>query len=109
MCVTARRGPRAYAKVDLPQAFSVREEDEFFPVQHLLARLNSELVVRHVGTGRHVNGGPTVLWGLVYLNGQLPTKKEVEAALKQAGYDFGHNTLIQASSIGSGELEETKK
>jgi len=97
------------AKVDLPQAFSVRDENEFFPIQHLLARLNSELVVRHIGAGRHVSGGPTGRWGLVYMNDQLPTKKEVETALKQARYDFGHNTLIQASSIGSGELEETKK
>jgi hypothetical protein len=74
-----------------------------------LVRLNSKLAVRHIGTGRHVSGGPTVLWGLVYLNGQLPTKKEVETALKQAGYDFGHNTLVQASSLWSGEAVEAKK
>ena len=86
-------------KVDLPQAFSVREEDEFYPFQHLLARLNSELVVRHVGAGRHVNGGPTVLWGLVYLNGEKPTEREVETALKLAGYDFEHNAEAQPSRI----------
>ena len=88
-----------HAKVDLPQAFSVRDENEFFPFQHLLAKLNSKLMVRHVGTGKHVNGGPTVLWGLVYLNGEQPTEEEVEAALKRAGYDFEHNSEIQASRI----------
>ena len=87
------------AKVDLPQAFSVRDENEFYPFQHLLARLNSELVVRHVGAGRHVNGGPTVLWGLVYLNGEQPTEEEAEMALKEAGYDFEHNSVIQPSRV----------
>lgn len=87
------------SKVDLPQAFSVREENEFYPIQHLLARLNSELVVQHIGTGRHVNGGPTVLWGLVYLNGRKPTEEEIGVALKQAGYDFNHNAEIQPSRI----------
>lgn len=87
------------AKVDLPQAFSVREENEFYPFQHLLARLNSELVVRHVGTGRHVSGGSTVFWGLVYMNGEQPTEKQVETALKQAGYDFEHNSVIQPSRV----------
>ena len=79
------------AKVDLPQAFSVRDENEFYPIQHLMARLNAKLMVRNVGTGRHVNGGPTVWWGLVHLDGQMPTEKEVETALKQAGYDLGHS------------------
>ena len=85
------------ATVDLPKAFSVREENEFFPVQHLLARLNPKFMVRHVGTGKHVDGGPTVFWGLVYLEGQPPTEKEVEAALVQAGYDLSHNAVIGAS------------
>ena len=71
--------------------------------------MNSKLTVSHVGTGRHVNGGPTVFWGLVYLSGKVPTQKEVEAALKQAGYDFGHNVLIQVSSIWGGESENTKR
>ena len=97
------------ATIDLPTAFSVRDEHEFYPIQHLMARMNSKLMVNHVGTGRHVNGGPTVFWGLVYLDGQLPTRKEMESALKQAGYDFGHNTLIQASSLWSSESEGAKK
>ena len=86
------------ATVDLPQAFSVREENEFFPIQHLLARMNPELMVRRVGTGRHVSGGLTVFWGIVYLNGQLPTKEQVESALKEAGYDSEHSTLVQTTS-----------
>jgi hypothetical protein len=93
------------AKIDLPVAFSVRDEHEFYPIQHLAARMNSELMVSHVGTGRHVNGGPTVFWGLIYPDGQLPTQKEVETALKQAGYDFGHNVLIQVSGLWNGEPE----
>jgi hypothetical protein len=97
------------ATVDLPVAFSVRDEHEFYPIQHLMATMNSKLMVNRVGTGTHVNGGPTVFWGLVYLDGQLPTQKEVEAALKQAGYDFGHNVLIQVSSLWNGEAEEAKK
>ena len=51
------------ATVDLPKAFSVRDEDEFFPMQHLMARLSPQLHVVQIATGRHVNGGSTVLWG----------------------------------------------
>lgn len=87
------------AKIDLPQAFSVRDENEFYPFQHLLDRLNPKLRVRNVGSGKHVNGGPTVLWGLVCLDGEQPSEEEVEKALKQAGYDFKHNSAIQASRI----------
>ncbi len=97
------------AKIDLPTAFSVRDENEIHPIQHLMARLNPKLMVSHVGTGRHVNGGPTVFWGLVSMDGQLPTKKEVETALRQAGYDFGHNVLIQTSGLWSDESEEAEK
>ena len=77
------------AAIHLPTAFSVRDENEIYPIQHLMARMNSKLMISHVGTGRHVDGGPTVFWGLVYPDGQLPTKKEVETALEQAGYDHG--------------------
>jgi hypothetical protein len=97
------------AKVDLPVAFSVRDEHEFQPIQHLMSRLNPKLVVRHVGTGKHVNGGSTVFWGVVCVGGQIPSKKQVETALRQAGYDFGHNVLIQASGLWSGDSEEAKK
>ena len=73
------------ATVDLPKAFSVRDEHEIFPVQHLLARMNPKLLVVQVATGVHVNGGCTVYWGLVYLDGKAPSKREVEAALRDAG------------------------
>jgi hypothetical protein len=95
------------ARVDLPKAFSVRDENEFYPIQHLMARLNAKLMVRHAGTGRHANGGPTVWWGLVHLDGQPLTKKEVETALKDAGYDFGCNGL--SPGLWDAETEEAKK
>ncbi len=84
------------ANVELPKAFSVRDEHEFHPIQHLLARLNPKLHVKQVATGRHINGGETVFWGLVYLGENPPDKKEVETALREAGFDVDHNvsTLV---------------
>ena len=32
-----------HAGIELPKAFSVRDEHEFLPIQHLLARLNPQL------------------------------------------------------------------
>ena len=90
------------SKVDLPKAFSVRDEHEFLPIQHLMARLNSQFVVRQVATGVHVNGGSTVFWGLVYPKNEPPTKKRVEAALREAGFDFAHNVLTQAVDLKTG-------
>jgi hypothetical protein len=87
------------ATVKLPKAFSLRDENEFYPVQHLMARLNPKLLVAHVTTGRHVAGGPTVIWGIVYLDGQPLSRAAVEHALKEAGFDFAHNAPIQASSL----------
>lgn len=87
------------AIIELPKAFSVREENEFYAFQHLLARLNSKLMVKEITTGVHIEGGCTVFWGLVYLDGQTPSKKEVEAALKEAGFDFVHNVLTQAACV----------
>jgi hypothetical protein len=84
-----------YATIDLPKAFSVRDEHEFLPIQHLLARLNPKLMVRQIATGVHVDGGETVFWGLVYLNGGPPGKKKVVTALREAGFDFVHNVLTQ--------------
>jgi hypothetical protein len=99
------------AKIELPKAFSVREENEFYAFQHLMARLNSKLMVKQVTTGVHVDGGCTVLWGLVYLDGQSPSKKEVEAALKEAGFNFVHNILTQAACVGTNHsgIEGRKK
>ncbi len=85
--------------VELPKAFSVRDDHEFLPIRHLMARLNPRLRVVQAGTGVHVHGGCTVFWGVVYLEGQTPDEKEVEAALRDAGFDFAHNVLVQASSL----------
>ena len=82
------------AIVELPGAFSVRDEHEFYPMQHLMARLNPKLMVKSLATGRHVDGSHTVLWGLVYLDGQPPTMREIEAALKAAGFNFAQNKPI---------------
>lgn len=87
--------------IGIPQAFSVRDEHEFYPFQHLLARLNPQLRVVQIATGVHIHGGCTVLWGLVYQDGQVLTPEDVEAALKRAGYDFAHNGPIQMPVLKS--------
>jgi hypothetical protein len=87
------------AKIVLPKAFSVRDTHEFLPIQHLMNRLNPKLSVKEVATGVHVDGGGTVRWGLVYLNGEPPSKKKVETALREAGFDFVHNVLTQAAFV----------
>jgi hypothetical protein len=89
--------------IDLPQAFSVRDENEFYPIQHLLGRLNPQLAVTRIATGRHVNGGPTVVWGLVHVNSETPSQKEVENALKRAGFDLANNVAVQASCLWGAE------
>ena len=88
-----------HVTVDLPVAFSVREENEFFAFQHLMARLNPKLMVIQLATGRHVNGGCTVWWGMVYVDGHPPSEKEIEAALKGAGFDPAHNPHIERPSF----------
>lgn len=80
--------------VDLPKAFSVREENEFYPIRHLMARLNPKLSVAQVATGLHVQGTHSVFWGIVFHEGKLPNRKDVEAALKDAGFDFARNPPI---------------
>lgn len=91
--------------IHVPKAFSVRDEHEFFPFQHLLARLNPKLVVTRVATGMHINGGCTVFWGLVHEDKQPLTRKDVEAALRDAGYDFKHNLPDQIADISSGKRQ----
>ena len=86
-------------KVELPKAFSVRDEHEFLPFQHLLGRMNPKLIVKQVATGVHVDGGDTVFWGLVYLDDKPPDKNKVENALREAGFDFAHNVLTQAAFV----------
>ena len=87
------------AAVELPKAFSVREDRELKLMQDLMARLNPKLLVAQVATGLHVNGGCTVNWGLVYLDGQSLTDQEVQAALEEAGLDAQHSAEIQPSRI----------
>jgi hypothetical protein len=83
----------------LPKAFSVREERELPLVQDLVTRMNPKLLVVQVATGMHIEGGYTVNWGLVYLDGQPPTDAEVVDSLKEAGLDARHNAEIQPSRI----------
>lgn len=90
------------AQVELPKAFSVREEEEFYPIQHLMAKLDPRLVVTRAGTGAHVNGGCTVFWGVVHLEGQSPNRNEVKAALAEAGFDFARKVSTTASELWTG-------
>jgi hypothetical protein len=85
--------------IELPKAFSVRDDRELPLLQDLLARLNPKLLVVQVATGVHKSGGSTVNWALVYLDGQPLLDEEVQAALKEAGLDFEHNAQIPASRI----------
>lgn len=96
-------------KIELPKAFSVRDEHEFLPIQHLMSRLNPKLSVKEVATGVHVNGGGTVRWGLVYLDGEPPSQKKVEIALREAGFDFAHNVLTQATFVWTNHTNGKRK
>ena len=87
------------AIIEVPKAFSARGENDLAPIQHLMARLNPQLVVKQVATALHVGGGGTVLWGLVCLEGQPLTDHDVEAALREAGFDFEHSALAQAANL----------
>ena len=87
----------------LPVAFSVRDEHEFFPMLHLMTRMNPKLRVTQAVTGRHVNGGCTVLWGLVYLDGERLTRQDVKAALREAGFDFQHGQRVPTLTGISGQ------
>ncbi|MGO9114512.1 MAG: hypothetical protein ACLP9L_35290 [Thermoguttaceae bacterium] len=88
-----------HAKMELPKAFSVRDEHEFLPIQHLMARLNPNLLVVQVATGVHVNGGGTVFWGLVHLAGEPPSKLKLEKALREAGFDIARKVLTPAALL----------
>jgi hypothetical protein len=97
-----------HSKVELPKAFSVRNEQEFLPIQHLMARMNPQFVVKQIATGVHVDGGGTVFWGLVYLKSEPPSRKKVEMALREAGFDFAHNGLTQAALVLMDHTENGK-
>jgi hypothetical protein len=64
-----------------------------------------QLQVKQVATGVHVDGGNTVHWGLIYLNGKPPDKKNVEIALREAGFDFVHNVLTQVAFVWTDHSE----
>jgi hypothetical protein len=98
-----------HSKVELPKAFSVGNEHEFLPIQHLMGRMNPQFVVKQIATGVHVDGGGTVFWGLVYLQSEPPSKKKVEMALREAGFDFAHNVLTQAADVKAGHSGEDGK
>lgn len=98
-----------HAKMELPKAFSMRDEHELSPIRHLMSRLNPKLSVKQVATGVHVNGGGTVVWGLVYLNDEPPSQKKVETALREAGFDFVHNVLTQAAFVWTDHTNDGKK
>ena len=84
--------------IEVPKAFSVRDDNEFLAFKHLMARLNPLLRVRQVGMGLHVNTGYTVFWGLVSLEDQEVTRGEFDEALREAGLDFEHH-VAQASTM----------
>jgi len=94
------------AMVELPKAFPVRHDNEFQLAKDLMARLNPLLLVVQVATGMHLNGGTTVIWGLVYLEGRPLLETDVQAALKEAGLDFQHNLEIQEPRIWVDNLSE---
>ncbi len=87
------------ATIELPKAFSVRDDRELPLIQDLMARLNPKLLVTQVATGVHVDGGYTVNWALVYMDGQPITDEDLQAALKDAGLDIEHSAEIQPSRI----------
>ena len=86
------------AEVELPAAFSVQNENEFFPIQHLMARLNPKLMVIQVATGKHIEGGCTAYWGLTYWDGQPMSREDVTAALVEAGFDSTHGVIQDLST-----------
>lgn len=94
--------------VNLPAAFSVRDENEFLPMRHVMARMNPKLMVTQVATGMHVNGNCTVLWGVVHKEGQPLTKDDVEIALLDAGFDFSRGGSIQESKLSTGEQKKRR-
>jgi hypothetical protein len=78
------------ASVEIPKAFSVRDENEFVAFKHLMARLNPQLRISQVGVGLHVDGRYMVYWGLVHLEGQRFSRAAIEGALREAGFNFQH-------------------
>ena len=88
----------------VPAAFSVRDENELYAFQHLMARLNPQLQVTPVATGMHVNGRCTVFWGLVHSSQHPLTKEDVEAALREAGFNFKQSSQLLRLDLASAAL-----
>ena len=95
--------------IQLPSAFSVHDENEFFAFQHLLARLSPQMRVTQVVTGVHINGGCTVFWGLVHHDDQKVTKDELETALAEAGFDFDHNPPLADVDFASPHASRSRE
>ena len=73
------------ADIELPKAFSVGDDRELLLIQHLMTRLNPKLLVIQVATGVHVDGGSTVNWGVVHVDGQplRPAAGETRRGISQ--------------------------
>ena len=82
-----------------PEGVLMRDEHEFFAHQDVMARMNPQLRVTQVAMGVHVNGGCTVFWGLVHLDGQKIGRGELETALVEAGFDLKHNGPLQKLNL----------
>lgn len=95
--------------VELPKAFSINDEREMLLVKDLLARLNPSLRAAQVTMGVHVDGGATVNWGLVYVDGEPLSDEAVRIALVEAGLDFKHNAEIALGTAGGQERPSTGK
>ena len=57
----------------------------------------------------HVDGSSTCSGGLSIWKASAPTEKQLHAALEEAGFDFVHNVLVQASAAGAHSLAKTAK
>ena len=77
--------------IQVPKAFSVRDDHEFLAFKHLMARLNPQLRVRQVGMGLHVDSGYTVFWGLVSFGGPAGGPRGVRRGPPRSGLDFDHH------------------
>jgi hypothetical protein len=89
--------------VQVPKAFSVRDENEFYAFQHLIGRMNPDLRIAQVATGSHVHGGCTVFWGVVYAAGAALTREELAAALQEAGFDAKRSGRVHTERLPCAE------
>ena len=71
--------------VEVPKAFSARGENEFVPIQHLMTRLNPQLVVKQVATAVHVDGGGTVYGALCAWKGSHSPRRMLKPPCGKRG------------------------